>query len=66
MYQRICQDIDIGGYMSKYIRILAEKSKTERHELIEEFLNEYGLFGVQEATEVQFKEFIDKKGLVES
>ena len=52
--------------MSKYIRILVEKSKTERHELIEEFLNEYGLFGVQEATEEQFKEFIDKKGLVES
>ena len=50
--------------MSKYIRILAEKSKTERHELIEEFLNEYGLFGMQEATELQFKEFINKKGLV--
>ena len=52
--------------MNKYIRILVEKSKTERHELIEEFLNECGLFGVQEATEEQFKEFIDKKGLVES
>ena len=64
MYQRIFQDIDIGGYMSKYIRILVEKSKTERHELIEEFLNEYGLFCMQEATEEQVKEFIDKKGLV--
>ena len=52
--------------MNKYIRTLAEKSKTERHELIEEFLNEYGLFGVQEATEEQLKEFVDKKGLVES
>ena len=50
--------------MSKYIRILAEKSKTERHELIEEFLNEYGLFGVQDATEEQVTEFINKKGLV--
>ena len=50
--------------MSKYIRILAEKSNTDRPELIEEFLNEYGLFGMQEATEEHLKEFIDKKGLV--
>lgn len=50
--------------MDKYIRILADNSKTKNHELIEEFLNEYGLYGMQEAAEEQVKEFIDKKGLV--
>ena len=47
-----------------YLRLLAENSRTRNHELIEECLNQYGVYGTSEITEEQLREFCVMKGLV--
>lgn len=49
--------------MENLIKILADNSKSQTHELITEFLDSYKLCGMREATEEQLQEFINKKGL---
>lgn len=50
--------------MNEYVKMLANGSRTENHELIEECLGYYGVNGVQELTEEQVKEFCRMKGLL--
>lgn len=49
--------------MNEYVKMLANGSRTEKHELIEECLEYFGAFGIQELTEEQVKEFCRLKGL---
>lgn len=50
--------------MNEYVKMLANGSRTESHELIEECLEYYGVDGVKELTEEQVKEFCRIKGLL--
>ena len=50
--------------MNEYVKMLANCSRTEKHELIEECLEYFGVFGIQELTEEQLKEFYRIKGLL--
>ncbi|KIR03440.1 hypothetical protein P261_02255 [Lachnospiraceae bacterium TWA4] len=45
------------------IKIIANASKTNNHELLIEFLDEYKLHGLKDATEKQLRQFIREKGL---
>lgn len=42
------------------ITMLVHKSKTDQHELLLDFLNRYGLFGLVEATSEQLEEYINE------
>ena len=48
----------------KYIRLLTRASATEKHELIEECLNYYDVYGMIELTAGQVEEFCYMKGLI--
>ena len=51
--------------MDKYIKLLADKSKTQGHELIEECLVYYGVIGVRELTKQQVEDFCRRNALLE-
>ena len=44
---------------------LGKRSKTKNHELLLDFLHEYSLYGLCEASVEQLREFMDKGGLNE-
>lgn len=50
--------------VNDYIRLLAKNSKTSKHELVEECITYYGVYGTKELNEQQVKEFCRKKGLL--
>lgn len=52
--------------MDKYIKLLANASKTKNHELIEECLACYGVIGIRELTRQQIKDFCRIKGLLQN
>lgn len=52
--------------MDKYIKLLADASKTQGHELIEECLACYGVIGIRELTRQQIKDFCRIKGLLQN
>lgn len=47
-----------------YLKILARASKSEKHELIEECMDFYNVYGTQELNEKQVADFCRMKGLV--
>lgn len=51
---------DLNSKAHDIIMQLACKSKTEQHELLLDFLNRYGLFGLAEATEEQLEEYMNE------
>lgn len=50
--------------MNEYVKRLANGSRTEKHELLEECMEYFGVFGIKELTEEQVKEFCRIKGLL--
>ena len=48
----------------KFIRLLIMASATEKHELIEECLDYYDVYGMIELSAVQLAEFCYMKGLI--
>ena len=52
--------------MDKYIKLLADASKTQGHELIEECLACYGVIGIRELTRQQIKDFCRIKCLLQN
>ena len=48
----------------KYIKLLMSASRTQKHELIEECLDYYDVFGMIELTAGQLEEFCYMKGLI--
>ena len=49
---------------SKYIKMLAQASETEEHELVLECMNHYGVNCTQDLSQEQLEEFCRMKGLV--
>ena len=49
---------------SDYLKILAKESKSEQHELIEECMNFYNVYGTRELNEKQVADFCRMKGLL--
>ena len=53
----------IGSRKNRLVKKLADASSTSSHELIEECLNYYGVYGVQELSEKKIEDFCRMKGL---
>lgn len=49
---------------TRLLKKLVDASSTSKHELIEECLNYYNVYGVQELSEKQVEDFCRRKGLV--
>lgn len=55
--------VKMGNSKEEYIQKLAQKSRTDKHELIEECLIHYKVCGTKDLMAEQLKEFCSIKGL---